>query len=108
MSRFFLFLLLILSFNQTQATHLVGGNLRYEFIGVQANFDHRYKIIMEYFFNCDDNANDIFQDPSLDNFQNNGALNSIDLAIYGHDDPLNVIPSTATSYPGCRTQRSLG
>lgn len=99
MSRFFLFLLLILSFNQTQATHLVGGNLRYEFIGVQANFDHRYKIIMEYFFNCDDNANDIFQDPTLDNFQNNGALNSIDLAIYGHDDPLNVIPSTATSYP---------
>tara|TARA_B100001287_G_scaffold261698_1_gene250978 strand:+ start:20774 stop:27514 length:6741 start_codon:yes stop_codon:yes gene_type:complete len=54
---------------------------------------------MNYFFNCDDEANDIFQNPTLTGFQQSGSLSTITIALYGHDDPLNVVPQNATSYP---------
>ena len=99
MKRYFFIFFLLIIFFEVKATHLIGGNLRYEFIGVQPNFDHRYKIIMNYFFNCDDEANDIFQNPTLNGFQNDPQLNTITIAIYGHDNPLNVIPDNVTFYP---------
>ncbi|MFL2585924.1 MAG: lectin-like domain-containing protein [Parvicellaceae bacterium] len=83
----------------SSASHLVGGNLRYEFIGVQSNGDHRYKIIMNYFLNCDNTANGTWQNPTLLGFQNDPAKATVTIGIYGHDDLLNVIPSQATSYP---------
>ena len=45
------------------ATHLVGGNLAYEFVGIQPNGDFRYTLKLNYYFDCGPNSN--WQPPSI-------------------------------------------
>ena len=90
--------------NSIKATHLVGGSLRYEFIQ-SVDTDNNgftdaadYRIIMNYYYNCDGTANPIFQNPTMAGFQS-GSQSTITAAIYAHDDPSNIYPQSATSYP---------
>ena len=90
--------------NSLKATHLVGGSLRYEFIQ-SVDTDNNgftdaadYRIIMNYYYNCDGTANPIFQNPTMAGFQS-GSQSTITAAIYAHDDPSNIYPQSATSYP---------
>ena len=83
---------------------MVGGSLRYEFIQ-SVDTDNNgftdaadYRIIMNYYYNCDGTANPIFQNPTMAGFQS-GSQSTITAAIYAHDDPSNIYPQSATSYP---------
>ena len=71
------------------ATHLVGGNLAYEFVGVQPNGDFRYTLKLNYYFDCGSNSN--WQPP--------GIPTNMSVAVYAHNDPTNILPSTAVNYP---------
>ena len=102
---FIIFLITLLGVNSSlKATHLVGGSLRYEFIQ-SVDTDNNgftdaadYRIIMNYYYNCDGTANPIFQNPTMAGFQS-GSQSTITAAIYAHDDPSNIYPQSATSYP---------
>ena len=96
-----LFLAILGISSSLKATHLVGGSLRYEFIQ-SVDTDNNgftdavdYRIIMNYYYNCDGGANPFFQNATIANFQNT----SIWAGIYAHDDPSNIYPQSATSYP---------
>ena len=59
--------------NNLRATHLVGGSLRYEFIQ-SVDTDNNgfidavdYRIIMNYYYNCDPTANNVYEFASLTN-----------------------------------------
>lgn len=59
---FLLLFFLTLSFSG-QASHLVGGNLRYEYIG-EFGGQHRYRIELTTYVNCDNNSQVPFPEPS--------------------------------------------
>ena len=51
----------------TNATHLVGGNLGYEFLGVLANGNYEYRITAVTYTNCDPNTSNIVDpEPTID------------------------------------------
>lgn len=85
----FLLTLNILLFGNSFATHLVGGNLAYEFVGVQPNGDFRYTLKLNYYFDCGSNSN--WQPP--------GIPTNMSVGVYAHDDPTDIFPTTAGSYP---------
>ena len=85
----FLLILNILLFGNYFATHLVGGNLAYEFVGVQPNGDFRYTLKLNYYFDCGSNSN--WQPP--------GIPTNMSVGVYAHDDPTDIFPTTAGSYP---------
>ena len=85
----FLLILNILLFGNYFATHLVGGNLAYEFVGVQPNGDFRYTLKLNYYFDCGANSN--WQPP--------GIPTNMSVGVYAHDDPTDIFPTTAGSYP---------
>ena len=84
-----LLLINILFLENYFATHLVGGNLAYEFAGVQPNGDFRYTLKLNYYFDCGSNSN--WQPP--------GIPTNMSVAVYAHNDPTNILPSTAVNYP---------
>ena len=47
-----IFILNIFLLGNFYATHLVGGNLAYEFVGIQPNGDFRYTLKLNYYFDC--------------------------------------------------------
>ena len=73
---FIILLIFILGVNNSlKATHLVGGSLRYEFIQ-SVDTDNNgfidavdYRIIMNYYYNCDATANNVYENASLTNPQ---------------------------------------
>jgi gliding motility-associated-like protein len=73
----------------SHATHLVGGNLAYEFVGIQPNGDFRYTLKLNYYFDCGSNSN--WQPPSIPT--------NMSVAVYAHDDPTDIYPTTSGSYP---------
>ena len=85
-----------------RATHLVGGNLAYEFIqGIDSDGNgtidkFEYKITLNYYFDCGSNSNWI-PDPS-DPTSIPGS-SGMDIAVYAHNDPTNAFPTTSGSYP---------
>ena len=85
----FLPLLNILFFGEYFATHLVGGNVAYEFVGVQPNGDFRYTLKLNYYFDCGANSN--WQPP--------GIPTNMSIGVYAHDDPADIFPTSAGSYP---------
>ena len=85
----FLLVLNVLLFGNSFATHLVGGNLAYEFVGIQPNGDFRYTLKLNYYFDCGANSN--WQPP--------GIPTNMSVAVYAHDDPTDIFPTTAGSYP---------
>ena len=85
----FILLLNILFLGNYFATHLVGGNLAYEFVGVQPNGDFRYTIKLNYYFDCGSNSN--WQPP--------GIPTNMSVGVYAHNDPTDILPSTAVNYP---------
>jgi gliding motility-associated-like protein len=85
----FLFVLNILFLGDNFATHLVGGNLAYEFIGVQPNGDFRYTIKLNYYFDCGTNSN--WQPPNIPT--------NMSVGVYAHDDPTDIYPTTTGTYP---------
>ena len=90
MSRTIFFLFLnFLFFGNYFATHLVGGNLAYEFVGVQPNGDFRYILKLNYYFDCGSNSN--WQPP--------GIPTNMSVAVYAHDDPADIFPTNAGNYP---------
>ncbi|MCT4582713.1 MAG: gliding motility-associated C-terminal domain-containing protein [Flavobacteriales bacterium] len=80
MKRILLLSVFILSYLGAFATHLIGGNLGYEYVG-QFGANYRYKIILTTYTNCDATSN--IPQPEGPN---------LTIGIYGHDvqnDPLN-------------------
>ncbi len=71
------------------ATHLVGGNLAYEFVGIQPNGDFRYTLKLNYYFDCGSNSN--WQPPSIPT--------NMSVGVYAHDDPTDIYSTTSGSYP---------
>ena len=71
------------------SSHLVGGNLAYEFVGVQPNGDFRYKLKLNYYFDCGSASN--WQPPNIPQ--------NMSVGVYAHDDPTDIYPTTAGSYP---------
>jgi len=55
-ARIFVFALLLLSFQSSYATHLIGGNLAYEYIG-KFGANYRFKLILTTYTNCDASSN---------------------------------------------------
>ena len=53
----------ILIISNLFATHLVGGNLAYEFVGIQPNGDFRYNLKLNYYFDCGSASN--WQPPNI-------------------------------------------
>ncbi|MCH1612437.1 MAG: hypothetical protein L7S72_04000, partial [Flavobacteriales bacterium] len=84
-----LLMLNIVLFGNSFATHLVGGNLAYEFVGVQPNGDFRYTLKLNYYFDCGSNSN--WQPP--------GIPTNMSVGVYAHDDPTDIYPTSAGSYP---------
>jgi gliding motility-associated-like protein len=85
----FLLALNILLFGNYFATHLVGGNLAYEFVGVQPNGDYRYTLKLNYYFDCGANSN--WQPPAIPT--------NMSVGVYAHNDPTDIFPTTSGSYP---------
>ena len=85
----FLLLLNILFLGNYLATHLVGGNLAYEFVGVQPNGDYRYTLKLNYYFDCGSNSN--WQPP--------GIPTNMSVGVYAHSDPTNILPTSSVNYP---------
>jgi hypothetical protein len=85
----FLLILNVLLFGNSFATHLVGGNLAYEFVGIQPNGDFRYTLKLNYYFDCGANSN--WQPP--------GIPTNMSVGVYAHDDPTDIFPTAAGSYP---------
>ncbi len=85
----FLLLLNILFLGNYFATHLVGGNLAYEFVGVQPNGDFRYTLKLNYYFDCGSNSN--WQPP--------GIPTNMSVGVYAHSDPTNILPTSSVNYP---------
>ena len=71
------------------SSHLVGGNLAYEFVGVQPNGDFRYKLKLNYYFDCGSASN--WQPPNIPQ--------NMSVGVYAHDDPTDIYPTTSGSYP---------
>ena len=105
---FIILLIFILGANNpSKASHLVGGSLRYEFIQ-SVDTDNNgfidavdYRIIMNYYYNCDATANNVYENASLTNPQwmPGGSQYTIEVGLYAHDDPTTIYPQTVTSYP---------
>ena len=75
LNRILILLTLSLVTQQVVATHLVGGNLGYTYLGETAPGSqiYRYQINMQFYMNCGDNSNfETFQD--LLNTSQNGTL----------------------------------
>ena len=85
----FLLLLNILFLGNYFATHLIGGNLAYEFVGVQPNGDFRYTLKLNYYFDCGSNSN--WQPP--------GIPTNMSVGVYAHSDPTNILPTSSVNYP---------
>ena len=85
----FLLILNVLLFGNSFATHLVGGNLAYEFVGIQPNGDFRYTLKLNYYFDCGANSN--WQPP--------GIPTNMSVGVYAHDDPTDIFPTSSGSYP---------
>lgn len=80
MKKILLLTVLVLSYFAASATHLIGGNLGYEYVG-QFGANYRYKIILTTYTNCDATSN--IPQPEGPN---------LTIGIYGQDiqnDPLN-------------------
>ena len=113
---FIILLIFILGVNNSlKATHLVGGSLRYEFIQ-SVDTDNNgfidavdYRIIMNYYYNCDGTANGVYQDASFTDprWMPGGSQYTIEVGLYAHDDPTTIYPQTATSYPKYGTELVL-
>ena len=88
MKRLFLLFVNFLILSNFYATHLKGGNLAYEFIGIQPNGDFRYKIKLNYYFDCGPNSN--WQPPNIPT--------NISVAVYAHDDPTEIFPINPGNY----------
>ena len=84
-----LLILNILVISNLFATHLVGGNLAYEFVGIQPNGDFRYTLKLNYYFDCGSASN--WQPPNIPQ--------NMSVAVYAHDDPTDIFPTTSGSYP---------
>ena len=83
--------ILILNFillSNILATHLVGGNLAYEFVGVQPNGDYRYKLKLNYYFDCGPNSS----------FPTSNIPDDMTVAIYAHDDPTDIYTTNPGNY----------
>ena len=52
-----IFIINIFLLGNSYATHLVRGNLAYEFVGIQPNGDFRYTLKLNYYFDCGANSN---------------------------------------------------
>ena len=86
------FAILILNsllFSNIFATHLVGGNLAYEFVGIQPNGDFRYNLKLNYYFDCGSASN--WQPPNIPQ--------NMSVGVYAHDDPTDIYPTSSGSYP---------
>ena len=84
----FLFVLKFIILGNLFATHLVGGNLAYEFIGIQPNGDFRYKLKLNYYFDCGPNSS----------FPTSNIPDDMTVAIYAHDDPTDIYTTNPGSY----------
>ena len=84
----FIFILNFLLLSNIFATHLVGGNLAYEFVGVQPNGDYRYKLKLNYYFDCGPNSS----------FPTSNIPDDMTVAIYAHDDPTDIYSTNPGSY----------
>ena len=100
LSLILVFLFLVL--NGLRATHLVGGNLAYEFIqGIDSDGNgtidkFEYKITLNYYFDCSANSNWI---PDPNDPTSIPGSNGLDIGVYAHNDPTNPFPTTSGSYP---------
>ena len=84
-----IFIINIFLLGNFYATHLVGGNLAYEFVGIQPNGDFRYTLKLNYYFDCGSNSN--WQPPSIPT--------NMSVGVYAHNDPTDIYPTTSGSYP---------
>ena len=84
-----IFIINIFLLGNFYATHLVGGNLAYEFVGIQPNGDFRYTLKLNYYFDCGANSN--WQPPSIPT--------NMSVGVYAHNDPTDIYPTTSGSYP---------
>ena len=84
----FLFVLKFIILGNIFATHLVGGNLAYEFVGVQPNGDYRYKLKLNYYFDCGPNSS----------FPTSNIPDDMTVAIYAHDDPTDIYTTNPGNY----------
>lgn len=79
-------ILAIASFLSVHATHLIGGNLGYEYVG-QFGANYRYKIILTTYTNCDATSNiPLPEGPSLT------------IGVYGHDVQNNPLAGTSKQW----------
>ena len=94
MFRFLLSISLLLFSLNVRATHLVGGSLRYEFLGIEPNGEYKYDIILDYYFNGDGSSSFPFSNPP--------PVQNMDIGIYV--DPnfvtLGVTPFTPPGSAG--------
>jgi hypothetical protein len=84
----FIFILNFTLLSNIFATHLVGGNLAYEFVGVQPNGDYRYKLKLNYYFDCGPNSS----------FPTSNIPDDMTVAIYAHDDPTDIYTTNPGNY----------
>ena len=91
----FLFVFNFIILGNIFATHLVGGNLAYEFVDT-VNGAYRYKIKLNYYFDCGAGSNFI---PEPNNPPNFGLPQNMTVGVYAHNNPNDIYPINNTDFP---------
>ncbi len=90
----FLFVFNFILLGNIFATHLVGGNLAYEFVDT-INGAYRYKIKLNYYFDCGAGSNFI---PEPNNPPTFGLPQNMTVGVYAHNNPNDIYPTIDTDF----------